>query len=188
MPKSAQLESSHRLSTLVVLEWQLGCLLGHALVGPPSLANYIPSLCYPSPSCLCPLPSHPVLCPHTLSFALTPCPLPSHPVLCPHTLSFALTPCPLPSHPVLCPHTLSFTLTPCPLPSSSRHSPLKGPCWWPHTTRLSPLTVIVGIQHGCQGAGARAGTCSVVAGKSVRAMCDGGEGACGGTDGWAGGQ
>src|SRR6266481_2457111 len=92
MPKSAQLESSCWLSTLVVLEWQLGCLLGHTLVGPPSLANYIPSLYYPSPSCLCPLPSHPVLCPHTLSFALTPCPLPSHPVLCPHTLSFALTP------------------------------------------------------------------------------------------------
>src|SRR6266481_2840851 len=53
-----------------------------------------------------------VLCPHTLSFSLTPCPLPSHPVLCPHTLSFALTLCPLPSHPVLCPHTLSFALIP----------------------------------------------------------------------------
>src|SRR6266481_5296874 len=89
---------------------------------------------------------------------------------------------------VLCPHTLSFALTPCPLPSSPHHSPLKGPCRRPHTTCLSPLTVTVGIQHGCQGAGVQAGTHSLVAGKSAWAMCKGGEGTGGGMDGGAGGR
>src|SRR6266481_2496313 len=83
-----------------------------------------------------------VLCPHTLSFALTPCPLPSHPVLCPHTLSFALTPSPFPSHPVLCPHTLSFSLIPLsftlerPMSAAPHHPSQPFDCHCGHPTRV----------------------------------------------------